>query len=198
MARVLQRQWRKMSRIPDIVSWAESSAGFYLPETRKPIQLAEHQKDILRHVLSINGDGRMPYDTVVYSTPKKSGKTTLGAMVAEYFALFIEPPNELFILANSLEQSQGRAFKSLSRSVRLNRHLKQRTASLAKSIRFDNGTDVIALSSDYATAAGSNHGLTIWDELWAYLSENSRRLFDELTPVPVSYTHLTLPTTPYV
>ena len=184
-----------MRRIPDIVSWAESSAGFYLPETRAPIRLADHQKVILRHVLSINGDGRMPYDTVVYSTPKKSGKTTLGAMVAEYFALFIEPPNELFILANSLEQSQGRAFKSLSRSVSLNRHLKKRTDLLAKSIRFDNGTDVMALSSDYATAAGSNHGLTIWDELWAYLSENSRRLYDELTPVPTRKISMRLVTT---
>jgi len=184
-----------MNKIPDIVNWAESSAGFYLPETRAPIRLADQQKDILRHVLTINGDGRMPYDTVVYSTPKKSGKTTLGAMVAEYFALFIEPPNELFILANSLEQSQGRAFKSLSRSIGLNRYLKERTDALAKSIRFDNGTDVMALSSDYATAAGSNHGLTIWDELWAYLSENSRRLYDELTPVPTRKISMRLITT---
>jgi hypothetical protein len=33
-------------------------------------------------------------------------------------------------------------------------------------------------------AAGSNHGFVSYDELWAYVSESSRRLWEELTPVP--------------
>jgi hypothetical protein len=41
-----------------------------------------------------------------------------------------------------------------------------------------------ALSSDYQGASGANQGFTSWDELWAYTSENSRRLYEELTPVP--------------
>ena len=117
--------------------------------------------------------------------PKKSGKTTIAALVAEYFALFFEAPNEVYLCANDFEQAQGRVFKALSQSVRLNtRYLAKRTDAQMRIIHFDNGTDINAIASDYAGAAGSNHGLTVWDELWAYTSESSRRLWDELTPVP--------------
>jgi hypothetical protein len=40
------------------------------------------------------------------------------------------------------------------------------------------------LSSEYSTPSGSNHGWTSWDELWAYTSEGSRRLWEKLTSVP--------------
>ena len=43
---------------------------------------------------------------------------------------------------------------------------------------------IIAIPSNYASAAGSNHVVAIFDELWAYSSERSRRLFDELVPPP--------------
>jgi len=170
--------------IPDVVDWAQSSAGFYLADTKQPIQLAPHQADILRHVLTPGEDGRLLYDTVVYSAPKKSGKTTIGALVAEYFGLFVEPPNEIYMVSNSLEQSQGRSYKALRRSVELNPNLNGRVDAQNKVIHFDNSSDITALSSDYAGAAGSNHGLTIWDELWAYLTEAAMRLWDELTPIP--------------
>jgi hypothetical protein len=69
-------------------------------------------------------------------------------------------------------------------AISLNPVLANRTTVRKKSILFDNGTIIEALPSDYAGAAGSRHGLTVWDELWAYTSENSRRLYDELTPIP--------------
>ena len=174
-----------MSKIPDIVTWAESPAGFYIPETKKPIRLASHQAAILRHIFTPQDDGRLAYDTVIWACPKKSGKTTVGALVAEYFALFFESPNEVYLCANDFEQAQGRVFKALSQSVRLNtRYLAKRVDAQMRLIHFDNGTDINAIASDYAGAAGSNHGLTVWDELWAYTTESARRLWDELTPVP--------------
>jgi len=173
-----------MNAIPDIVTWAESPAGFYLPDTKRPVMLAAHQRDILRHIFTVQDDGRLAFDTVVYSTPKKSGKTMVGALVTEYFALFFEPPNEIYCCANDQEQSIGRVFRALSQSVKLNGILKERADIQSRLINFDNGTIVTALASDYAGAAGSNHGLTVWDELWAYTSESARRLWDEMTPVP--------------
>lgn len=50
----------------------------------------------------------------------------------------------------------------------------------SKIIYCANGTEMKGLSSEYSTAAGSNHGLSSWDELWAYTSEGSRRLWEEL------------------
>jgi hypothetical protein len=46
------------------------------------------------------------------------------------------------------------------------------------------GATITALASDYASAAGANPTITVFDELWAYTSERSRRLWDEMVPVP--------------
>jgi phage terminase large subunit-like protein len=42
-----------------------------------------------------------------------------------------------------------------------------------------------ACASDYTGFAGSNPSLTICDELWGFVHEASRRLFDEAVPSPV-------------
>jgi phage terminase large subunit-like protein len=45
-------------------------------------------------------------------------------------------------------------------------------------------TFIQALAQSYRTVAGSRHGLTLWDELWGVTSELSRRVWDEMTPIP--------------
>ena len=168
----------------DIIRWAESKHGFYIPETRKPIKLTDLQQQILRHCFTTKSDGKMPYQTIVYSCPKKSGKSTLGALVALWWALTQEPPNEIFIAANDLDQAQGRVYKAITNSIRHNPHLRDVVTISNRKTSFSTGTVIEALPADFKGAAGSNHGLTIWDEAWAYTSEASRRLWDELTPVP--------------
>jgi phage terminase large subunit-like protein len=46
------------------------------------------------------------------------------------------------------------------------------------------GATITALASDYASAAGANPTITVFDELWAYTSERAQRLWDEMVPVP--------------
>lgn len=41
----------------------------------------------------------------------------------------------------------------------------------------NNRRTITAISGDYAGAAGSNHGFVSYDELWAYASESSTRLW---------------------
>jgi hypothetical protein len=65
----------------------------------------------------------------------------------------------------------------------------------AKQIALSNGTTITVLASEYAGAAGSNHGFTSWDELWGYTSESSRRLWEELTSVPTRRNSLRFITT---
>lgn len=65
----------------------------------------------------------------------------------------------------------------------------------SKRIALSNGTEIRALAAEYAGAAGSNHGLTSWDELWAYTLEASRRLWEELTPVPTRRNSIRVVTT---
>jgi hypothetical protein len=68
--------------------------------------------------------------------------------------------------------------------IQHNPELQREAEVQSKSIFMDNGTTITAMSGDYAGAAGSNHGFVSYDELWAYTSESSTRLWEELTPVP--------------
>jgi phage terminase large subunit-like protein len=164
----------------DVVKFAEEQ--FYLPETGKPIKLLKHQKKILKLAFT-PVRGRMPYSTIVYSCPKKSGKTTIGALVALWWALSQEPYNEIYLCANDFEQAKSRTFQMISRAVKLNPHLGP--VMTKSSIEFpETDTKIEAIASEYAGAAGASPGLTIWDELWAYTHESAHRLFEELTPSP--------------
>lgn len=154
------------------------------------VKLQPVQKRVLLDITTRDAFGKFPYTTIVYSAPKKSGKTAIAAMFGKWFA-FTEPaPNEVYVMANDLEQAQGRIFRSMWKSLYGNPATKEIVNGKPlpgkgqDTISLPNGTIIQALPNDYAGAAGSNHGLTIWSELWGYTSENMRRLWDELTPVP--------------
>ncbi|MGH2358946.1 MAG: hypothetical protein ACRDGM_00145 [bacterium] len=153
-------------------------------ELGRPFHLLPHQREILGLAFRFDQDGRLLYHTIIYSCPKKSGKTTLNALVVLWWAYTQEAPNEILILANDLEQAQGRVFKTVVGLVQQNPELARCAEIQSRQVILTNGTTITAISSDYAGAAGSNHGLTSWDELWGYTSESSRRLWEELTPVP--------------
>ncbi len=153
-------------------------------ELGQPFPLLDHQRDVLRLAIFFDEGGRLAFDTIIYSCPKKSGKTTINAALTLWWAFTQEPPNEILIIANDLEQAQGRVFKALAGLIQHNPELARSAEVQSRQIFLSNGTTITALASEYAGAAGSNHGLTSWDELWGYTSESSRRLWEELTPVP--------------
>jgi len=147
-------------------------------ERGQSFRLAPHQRQILRLAFF-----RFLYTTIVYSCPKKDGKTTLAAALVLWWA-FINEDDEVFLCANDLEQSQGRVFKTVCGLLKHNPILAEDVTVTAQKIILPNGSVIQAVASDYKGAAGSNHGLTVWDELWGFMSENSRRMWEELTPVP--------------
>jgi phage terminase large subunit-like protein len=153
-------------------------------ELNQPFKLLPHQREILNLAFAFDENGRMAYDTVIYSTVKKSGKPTLNAALTLWWALVMEAPNELILAANDLEQSKARAFASCDSIIQYNPELKAECEVQHKNIFLNNGTAITAISSDYAGASGSNHGWVSYEEIWAVSSENGRRLFEELTSVP--------------
>jgi phage terminase large subunit-like protein len=173
-------QLRRYARDPaafidDLVKHNEAGSAFHLlPAQREVFQLA----------FAFDVSGRLAYDTIVYSCPKKSGKTTLNAALTLWWAYTQEAPNEVLIVANDLEQALARVFNALTGLIRNNLVLARSAEVQSRQILLSNGTKILALASEYAGAAGSNHGFTSWDELWGYSSESSRRLWEELTPVP--------------
>jgi phage terminase large subunit-like protein len=153
-------------------------------ELDKPFRLTSHQRQILELAFDFDENGKLPYDTVIYSTVKKSGKTTLNACLTLWWALTQEAPNECLVVANDLDQARARAFASCEGIIQHNPELKAECEVQQKNIYINNGTAITAISSDYQGASGSNHGWVSYEEIWAVTSENGRRLFEELTSVP--------------
>ncbi len=166
----------------NIVEWSERS--IILP-TGEPIRFGEHQRQILKHVFTFDEDGKLPYSIIVYSCPKKSGKTAINALVMAYWAFNIEAPNEIICVANKRDQAVARGYKEARGYIERNPALLNEAARIAdRGIELKNGSTIIAIPNDFQGEAGSNHGLTTWDELWGFTTERDRRLYDELTPVP--------------
>jgi len=178
---------------PNFTTWAEQM--IILPD-KKFVKFQPHQKVIFDHCLAFDDNGKLPYSVIVFSCPKKSGKTAINAMLQTYWAFEIEPPNEIITAANKREQAISRAFKEARGFIERNPLLLERTNSITKeNLTLNNGSTILAIPNDFAGEAGSNHGLTCWDELWGFYLERDRRLYEELTPVPTRKNSIRLITT---
>jgi phage terminase large subunit-like protein len=92
---------------------------------------------------------------------------------------------EALCAANDQEQAVSRVFQAIARIIEASPLLRDSAKITANRIEFTaTNATIIAIASDYAGAAGSNPSIVCFDELWAYTSEKSRRLWDELVPVP--------------
>ena len=62
------------------------------PETGRPFELYPAQERFLREALTVTPDGRLPYSELLFSAPKKSGKTALAALATLYIILVLGGP----------------------------------------------------------------------------------------------------------
>lgn len=135
---------------------------------------------ILEYSLRQDDKGVFPFSTVVLSAPKKSGKTLYSAAITAWYAECSPEGGEIFLCANSEEQSARLIFKDLSF------HYKHRggVKVLKDKIEFANGTSIIVLTRNYTSNAGGRHALVVFDELWGASSIDDYRRYDEMTPIP--------------
>lgn len=184
----------------EIVWWIENHVydwttvpryqGSYNFDTGELLKLVDYQKDILRVIWTLRADGRYPYSEIVWSQPKKNGKTQIAAAVAAWFAENVEPPNMIYTLASNQEQSSGLIFNSLVPTLYAMGGQTPNTQQSIPVIYLPNGTSIRAIPNNYAGQAGGNYGGTFWSELWTYKSERDRRLFEEMPPVPTRNTSI--------
>ena len=155
------------------------------PETGRPFVLNDAEIAFLAKAFELNR-GRLKHPEMVFAAIKKSGKTGFAAMILlTMVLLFGGRFAEGIVVANDLEQAQGRVFTAAKRIVAASPLLAGAAVITANKIEFSGiGATITAISSDYAGAAGANPVITVFDELWAYTSERSRRLWDELVPPP--------------
>ncbi len=190
------------------VEWLDSEEGYWVRDTydlekgawigRGKLQLTDDQRKILDEAVGFDENGKLKYETVLYSTIKKSGKTALGAAVGCWYAENGPPGTEIFVLANDLDSAEGRLMRDIKYHFEqriANRELfdtgervyryTTRTCKITQyRIELPNGTFIQAVAQSYRSVAGARQALTLWDELWGYTSELSRRTWDELTPIP--------------
>ncbi len=180
MREVPHNQGTDSSFIP-VVAYIEGC--ILLPE-KKLVKLAEHQRNILNHVLT-PVDCRLPYTTILWSEPKKSGKTAIAAWVASWALNMLGPRAEVLVVGNDFEQGQARVFAEVVRVQRAHPALRQRLVKVTDSLLLlDDGSTCRPVALDAPGEAGANPSLVVHDEAWGITSERARRLYDELTPPP--------------
>lgn len=171
--------------------WKQDAAAFINevmidPDTGAPFVLLPAERAFLRRAFKRTADGRLRYPELVYSAPKKSGKSAFAGMLVLTATLVHGGPNaEAYCCANDYEQASGRVFEAIRRIVTASPFLRAEARITAGRIEFpETGSTICAIASDYAGAAGANPTISSFDELWGYTSERSRRLWDEMVPPP--------------
>jgi phage terminase large subunit-like protein len=156
------------------------------PETGKPFVLLDAERWFLKFAFTTDENGRLLYPELIYGAIKKSGKTGFAALfVITILLLYGGRYAEAYVIANDLEQAQSRVFEMCRRIVEASPLLRSEARITANRIIFEvTGATIQALASDYASAAGGHPTISVFDELWGYTSERSRRLWDEMIPVP--------------
>ncbi len=149
-------------------------------------QLNAAERAFVKQAFQLTPTGRLKYPLLVYSAIKKSRKTELAGMLTlTMMLLFGGRYAEAFIVANDMEQAVARCFTGCVRIVEATPLLKHEAKVTANKIFFPSlQSTVTAIAADYAGISGAHPTISTHDELWAATSERSRRLFDELVPVP--------------
>lgn len=171
----------------DPIEWIERH--FYIPETRGPIVLSEHQKTALRHALTRDDNGLFRYSVIVYSDIKKSAKSTIAAAVTLWRAFQVDATDgwgSIYIIANDLKQADSRVAYYMRRAIQLNPRIRElctvRTGSYK--VTLPNQTFIEAIPIDPSGEAGSNADMVVFSELWGAHSKAQAQMWTEATLPP--------------
>jgi hypothetical protein len=174
-----------------LARWLASPIAFiqevlHDPETGKPFVLSPAERAFLELAFTLDADGRLVFPEMLFGAIKKSGKSTLAALIMlTMVLLFGGRFAEGYCVANDLEQAVGRVFTMVRRIVEASSLLRDNARITAERISFPAlGASIVAIGADYAGAAGANPTITCFDELWGYTSERLRRLWDEMITSP--------------
>lgn len=175
---------------PSLAEWASSS--FYIPAANPTtLHLLPHQILILEPAVDpVNG-----YTTVIYSAPKKSGKTAVAGAVGRYRAEVGSPRTQVYCIANDLKQAKGRDYQACIDSIELDptydkmhRLLPNKWKLLQLSaIYLPKNNTIEAIPLDWRGEAGGNPDLTLWSELWGFTTEAHKRMWVEMTQTPTKF-----------
>lgn len=177
---------------PDIVRWAEDNFYILDRDTLAPrlIQLLPHQKCIMRLMFTRNERGEFPFTTLIYSTVKQSGKSTVSGIIARWMAETQTVMGRIYTVGNDLQQAKERGYFEAYQSIRLDPNFRRNGLPgrwLCQKLTLEcltTGSQIHAIAVDAPGSAGGKPALSVWTELWGFEHEDSIRFWDELAPVP--------------
>lgn len=177
----------------DIVYWAERNFHVEATPFRDAglIEFAPHQRVVLRYMFR-RVNGRFPFDIIIYSAVKKSGKTTIGGVVNRWAAETWGRRNDVYCVGNDANQAKEKGFQALKTSIELDPLYSPSKQALpgkwllrdAQAKYLPSYTTVHAVATDYKGEAGSNPVLTLWTELWGFVNKDALRFWAEMAPSP--------------
>lgn len=172
---------------------------FYVPEPRDPvtgeilppgpIRLTADQRLLVNEALSRDENGLFQYTTVIWSTIKKSGKSTLSSGVAFHLADII-PFAKIFCLANDGKQSTDRLYQPIYTCIQLHQKYNGKFKGIRPNlteVTLPNQSKIEAVPCDAAGEAGAEPTGVFFSELWGFRTDNQLRLFSEMTIPPTRF-----------
>ncbi len=109
--------------------YSEDSSGIKLfiqeqgrNQENKPLILLPWWEEALDQLFVEDEEERK--DLFIISTHKKASKTSLGAIIAIYYAIFYDAPSSIVLASNSKDQSKDVGLRYIKRMIKLNHRLK--------------------------------------------------------------------------
>lgn len=158
------------------------SREMVIPETGKPLVLHPEQADVL-NAMSHRTNGAFDYSTWLYSAPKKSGKTTIGAGVALWQACRV-PDGQVYIIGNDQKQSDNRMMQAIRYAIDHNPRLRKHARIVRYMVYLDNGTKIESIPVDPRGEAGMNPTGLFWTEAWGAIGNRPELLWSEAALSP--------------
>lgn len=134
---------------------------------------------------------------ILYSTIKKSIKTTLGSVIARWVMETWDGKQECIFLASDAEQAKGRGYQMFRDTIELHpRYDKDKRILFGpnneklwditdkRALYIPDGSFIKPVSSDYAGEAGGNPTASFYTELWTWRMQKDEKLFSEMTVPP--------------
>ncbi len=186
MAQALNRlRIKKEAELPriDPVDWIQDN--FYIPETRRPMQVSRYHARALREALKIE-NGRFKYSTIIWGEIKKSAKTSLSAGVMDWFMSGSAYGSGKFV-ANTLDQANSRAAKMLMTNFTIHPRPGVEVTPSRNLIKYPNQSEVKAIPINPSAEAGGNDSMVAFDELWGAHEEAKKTMWTEMTLSPTRF-----------
>jgi phage terminase large subunit-like protein len=171
----------------DPVKWIEEN--FYLYDTAELITFHERQRRPLVEALRRNDDGTFVYNTILWSWPKKSAKSSVIAAVCLYI-LCHQTRASIKLVANDQKQSDSRVGYYLREAIKIATKKERNlgnfkiTPSGYRIDNLDNGARCEMLPIDPSGEAGGNDDLIVYSELHGWKSAAHQRMWSEMTISP--------------